>query len=153
MTTLLEEKKKKIAESKKRIEYQEKMLREKERKLKTRVQIKKGSLVEKAGLFDLSDSALFGALLELKKLSENKRKISEWEKSGEEFKNSHVKNNTTPLIISFGEDASPEANIVLKKMKFKWNRFRQEWYGNAVKPEVEKALENYNVKIESLDLN
>jgi hypothetical protein len=150
MTSILIEKKQKLAESKKRIEAKEKLLREKERKLKTKEHINRGVLIEKSGLENLNNTTLLGALLEIKELSQDQSRISKWEKKGEEFQNRSLNNEQTPLIVSIENNDEKEAVMILRDLKFKWNAFRKEWYGYGVKSDIEKALEPFKANIESV---
>lgn len=151
MTAVLEAKKEKLAISKKRIEFQEKLLKEKERKIQVRKRIQIGSLLEKVGVDHLDKSTLIGALMEIKALSKNKKKVSEWRDQGDKYLNTDTNENLHSLLISFEGETDKEAVDILRQNKFKWNRFRKEWYGYGIKSEIESNLKKFNPSIEVLE--
>lgn len=150
MNLTLEEKKKKLQESKKKIEFREKKLLEKERKEKTKKQIKLASFLEKLGLNALDEETLLGAFLDIKEQSHDAKKRELWKKEGTSFLEKREDQNKLPFIVSLDE-TDAQAVQILKNLKFKWNRFRKEWYGESLKKDLEKALAPFAAKIESLD--
>ena len=51
------------------------------------------------------------------------------------------------LIVKFQEKTSEEAINVIKSRNFKWNQFREEWYGFGEKEELSQALGDSSVDI------
>lgn len=151
MTATIEAKKERLAISKKRIEFQEKLLREKEKKFRTKRLIQMGSLFEKAGIDNLDKSSLIGALMEIKALSKDKKKVAEWKDHGEKYLNTDTNENLHTLLISFEGETDKEAVGLLRQNNFKWNRFRKEWYGYGIKSEIESTLKNFNPSVEVLE--
>lgn len=150
-TEELIEKKEKLAQKKAILEKREKLLKEKERKIRIKKLIRLGALVSKAGISDLSENVLFGALLELKEEVKNLSTLNRWEKNGAQAFEADMKNNPQQLVISFKQE-NPEAKTLLKERQFKRNSFRKEWYGYGKKEELEELLKKYEVAVEVISL-
>ena len=56
-------------------------------------------------------------------------------------------NHPQRLIVSFIGEASADGIATLKTRKFRWNAFRQEWYGFGKKEELQTLLAKDNVEI------
>ncbi len=140
MNDVIEKQKHKIAQEKSRIQLKEKLLQEKERKLKVKKSIEIGKIFAQAGIDTLDSNELLGALLEIKQKAQDKSTLNSWALSGEKAINTNRKNQGSDLIIAFGNTPSESITNELKKLKFKWNRFRQEWYGNGKKEELVSIL-------------
>lgn len=136
--------KEKLAQTRARLEKRQKLVNEKERKIRLKKIIELGELVIKAGLEELDTEVLFGALLEIKELSAIKGSIKKWTDRRDAWLNL---NHPQRLIVSFEEDSSIEAINILRSKKFKWNSFRQEWYGFGNKDELLTILGKGNAKI------
>jgi hypothetical protein len=149
MSISLEKQKKAIHQKENELELRKKLLKEKERKLHTQKMISLGSLISKAGLDCLDTNTLFGALLEIKESSVDSEILKDWSLKGEHTLNHSPKHSLSPLIVSFESIPEAEALAVLKKNKFKLNKFRQEWYGYGKKESLEEQLKDYNPQIET----
>lgn len=147
MTQILEEKKQKLKEKKKKIELAEKGIVQKERKLKVNQRIFLGSLVEKSGLEFIDPDALLGALLEISEQAKEETNIQKWIQFSQEFQKKNIEH---PLIVSFEQEAEPEARKLLKNYGFKWNRFRKEWYGYSNIEKIKSELSTWSPKIEKV---
>src|SRR5579863_7678314 len=130
--TILSEKEK-LAQKKLRLEKQEKLIASKERKIQLKRLIELGGLIKKSGLEQLDADTLFGALLEIKTLSSNEKTATKWADLGKAQHKDEKTNNPRPLIIQFVAEPSSEIKGMLRARKFRWNAFRQEWYGYGKK--------------------
>lgn len=140
--------KERLAQKFAKLEMKEKLIKEKERKLRTKRLIELGSIITSAGLDDLEKEILLGALLEIKNLSDKDEKINDWRVKGKEFLKTDEELNPQPLIISFASELPGEIKIALKQKKFKWNQFRNEWYGYGKKEDLEGFLNAQKATVE-----
>lgn len=147
----LKEEKKKLALKKSRLEAKEKRLREKERKVRTRRLIELGGLVSKAGVEELNNNALLGALLEIKGKAKEDSVVKKWKDQGAAAFEKDKDKNGEALIVSFDTEPPREAKDKLRNLGLRWNRFRREWQGYAKKPLLEKELQGFEVTIESVE--
>lgn len=147
----LEEEKKKIALNKSRLEAKEKRLKEKERKIRTRRLIELGGLIAKAGVEELNNNALLGALLEIKDNIKEEASIKKWKDKGAAAFEKDKAQNGEALIVSFDLEPPREAKNKLRELGLRWNPFRKEWQGYAIKELVEKELKSFEANIESVE--
>ncbi len=136
--------KEKLAQTRARLEKRQKLINEQERKIKFKKMIELGELLVKSELDELDMKVLFGALLEIKESASNKNSIKRWTEKHEAWLQS---NHPQRLIISFIGEASADGIAALKTRKFRWNAFRQEWYGFGKKEELQTLLAKDNVEI------
>lgn len=137
-------KKEKLAKTMARLEKRQKIINDLERKSRLRRIIELGDQIVRAGLEDLDNEVLLGALLEVKELSSNKGSIKKWAEKREAWVNL---NQPQRLIVSFEKEPSAEAANALRSKKFRWNSFRQEWYGFGRKDELQILVGKDNAKI------
>ncbi len=136
--------KEKLAQTRARLEKRQKIINEKERKIRLKKIIDLGDLIVKAELEELDNEVLLGALLEVKELSTNKGSLKKWAEKRDAWLNL---NRPQRLIVSFENESSSEETNALRSKKFKWNPFRQEWYGFGKKDEMQMLLGKENAKI------
>jgi len=147
----LEEEKKKLALKKSRIEAKEKRLKEKERKVRTRRLIELGGLVSKAGVEELNNNALLGALLDIKEKLKEESTVKKWkDKGAADFEKDKAQNGEA-LIVSFDTEPPREVKDKLRNLGLRWNRFRREWQGYGKKDLLEKELKEFGATIESVE--
>ena len=147
----LEGEKRKLALKKSRIEAREKRLKEKERKVRTRRLIELGGLVSKAGIEELNNNSLLGALLDIKEKLKEESTVKKWkDKGGAAFEADKAQNGEA-LIVSFDAEPPREAKDKLRNLGLRWNRFRREWQGYGKKDLIEKELKEFGATIESVE--
>ena len=135
----IEKQKIKLEQKKARMILEEARLKFKERKMRTRALIEKGGLVTKSGLDHLPTNALYGALLSLKKdLDDNENLLSGWIVKGNSAFNAEQK-DTTPVILKFPEEPNSDIRALVRSHGLRFNSFRSEWYGNALRLEELKT--------------
>lgn len=147
----LEEEKQKLALKKSRIEAKEKRLKEKERKVRTRRLIELGGLVSKAGIEELNNNALLGALLDIKEKLKEESAVKKWKDKGAAAFEKDKAQNGEALIVSFDAEPQREAKDKLRNLGLRWNRFRREWQGYGKKDLLEKELKEFGAMIESVE--
>lgn len=151
MKLSLEEEKKKLALKKLQIEAKEKRIKEKERKVRTRRLIELGGIVSKAGIEDLNNNTLLGALLEIKDKKDQESNLKKWRDRGATaFEQDKVKNGE-PIVVYFDLEPPREAKEALKTFGLKWNRFRREWQGYAKKEALTEALKEFDATVEPVE--
>ena len=143
-TEVIISEKEKLAQTRARLEKRQKVINEKERKIRLKKIIELGDLIVKAGLEDLDNEVLLGALLEVKEFSTNKGSLKKWAEKWDAWLNL---NRPQRLIVSFEKESSAEATNTLRSKKFKWNPFRREWYGFGKKDELQILLGKDHAKI------
>ena len=148
----IEKQKTKLEQKKARMILEEARLKIKERKMRTRVLIEKGGLVTKAGLDDLPTNALYGALLSLKKdLDDNEILLAAWLVKGNAAFNAETK-NSTPIILKFPEEPNSDIRAFVRSHGLRFNSFRQEWYGNALRlEELKSSLGKIQYNLEEIE--
>ena len=150
----VEEQKKKLEQKKNRLSIEETKLRLKERKARTRHLIENGGLITKAGLDHLPANALYGALLSLKEqINGNDQIIAAWIVKGDKAFNAE-KRTSIPVICKFNSEPIKEIRDSIRSLGLRWNRFRQEWYGNIQNiGALKKTIEDTKYELEILEDN
>jgi hypothetical protein len=122
----------KLEQKKNRLIAEETKLKLKERRMRTRHLIEVGGLIVKAGLDHLPTNTLYGALLSLSSSLERDASIKdEWTKLGKmEF--DREQKNKHPVILKFNKQPDSELRQIIRNHGLKWNRVRQEWYGEIL---------------------
>jgi hypothetical protein len=144
----IEKKEKKLIEKKLDILRKEKELAKKKKEAENRLIFEVGRLCKKAGLINLDRNCLMGSFLYIKeKLNDSRFKDEVMEK----FNEYNSKNEKTyPVIVEIKEDCT-ETKVRLKNLNFKYNKFRNEWYGYGEKNNIEKYLDTNKVNLLVLD--
>lgn len=143
---LIERKRTKIASKKATLEKKELLLKALEGKLKTKKLIRLGNLVSKAGLENIDQSALFGALLEICDKMKDTNTYETWKQRGSEVLAIDKDINPQRLIITFVTEISPDIKKVLRDNRFRWNAFRREWHALGKKEAIETLLNAHNLE-------
>ena len=143
----IESKKQALNQKINKLKQQEAKLKEAERKSRNRKLFEKGGLIEKAQLDHLSSNQLYGALLQIKKLSENPTHLKEWEHMGGAAFHNENKQNGEAIVVTFPEKPTMEIRKQLRKVGLKWNSFREEWQGVCVLEEINAFIKNNNGNI------
>lgn len=122
----LEQQRAKLAE-------QEAKLKADERKQRTRRLVEAGTLVEKAGLIDLEEAALYGALLSLGSAAGDTVKIAEWTKTGKAALDEAAADGAAgePLTVTFPAPLPTPYSTRLRGAGLRWNKFLEHWEGLA----------------------
>lgn len=76
--------------------------------------------------------------------------INSWKDKAKNFEEKFNVSADTMLAVKFKEKKNKEAVNILKDLKFKWNKFRKEYYGNANKKQIEHQLSKFDVNVEVL---
>lgn len=154
MTSKIDLEKKKLGEEKKKLKEKlaakEQKLKEREKKHLFNQLIGIGKLASKANIDNLEKMALLGAFIEISQKKNEQLILENWSKIAEEFLKYIDQNNAVSLSVKF---PSPPDKIILdklKELKFKWNRFRKEFYGFGNKDEVSKILSETGCIIEEI---
>ena len=123
-----------------------------EQKMRTRSSIEHSELVTKAQLNHLSSNTLYGALLSLtKQLNEIPDIQSEWSKNGSHAFHTEQK-DFTAVILKLHHEPKKNIRDSLRSFGLKFNRFRQEWYGNVqLIDQLKLTLKNIKHELEMLD--
>lgn len=132
--TSLAERMSRLEQQKARLAEQEARIRADERKQRTKRLIESGSLVEKAGLFELDDDALYGALLSLTPGAKDQRQIADWSKSGAKAREGETatrKASAEPLTVTFPAPLPTVFSTRLRSAGLRWNKLLQHWEGMA----------------------
>jgi hypothetical protein len=131
---------------------EETKLKLKERKMRTKALIQQGGLITTAGLDHLPTNAIYGALLSLKKqLDDNKNILSGWIVKGNAAFNAESK-KTTPIILKFDDEPNKDIRAFIRSHGLRFNRFRQEWYGNAYRiEELKTSLGKIQYNLEEIE--
>lgn len=150
VTEKLKEEKNKL---KQKLVLKEQRLRNHEKKLNFNKLVEVGKLAEKANLDKIDSAVLLGAFIEISRNKEDFKNLERWKNLALEYENNQKqdKNNSVRLTIKF-DATTPDEKILtyLKETKFKWNRFRQEFYGCGNKDEISKFLTGIQCNVEEI---
>lgn len=130
--TSLAERMSRLEQQRAKLAEQEAKLRADERKQRTRRLIEAGTLVERAGLLDLEEATLYGALLSLAEPASNKTKFAEWAKAGNAALDGEKKAGDTakePLTVTFPSSLPTDYSTCLRAAGLRWNKLLQHWEG------------------------
>lgn len=149
--TSLAERMSRLEQQKSRLAEQEAKIKADERKQRTKRLIEAGTLLEKAGLFDLDDNTLYGALLSLVPSAKDAKQLSEWTKAGgkaADRETAAISATAEPLTVTFPAALSTPFSTRLRGAGLRWNKVMNHWEGMADHDVVEKlaAEENGSVK-------
>ena len=151
-TDEVEQQKTKLQQKKNRLAMEEIRLKLKERKMRTRHLIEVGGIVTKAGLDYLNTNTLYGALLSLSdQLDHDPAIIDQWTQVGRD-KFEQEQQKYTPVIIKFSSQIEQELRTQLREYGLRFNRFRQEWYGNVENFEqLQNRMEGIEYDLQIID--
>lgn len=145
--TELDEAKTKFQLMKEKLALKERMLAMKERKKRVKRFSEVGKIAYSAGIDQLDQAILLGAFLEISSQLSEKLKIDHWKRLADEF-SKEQETEKSGLIISFQNPPSDEIRTTLKEMKFRWNKFRGEYYGYGEKKLLDELLKTCQANIE-----
>lgn len=152
MTTIVNDKLELIAKKKQDLLKLERILKEKEKqkeqKKKIKMIIEIGNLAVKANLDKMDKKILFGAFIEISQRSHDNVCLETWKKNSEIFEEKMDIDRVDSLSLSFKSDISEDLKSKLKNLKFRWNKFRREYYGYANKHEIESLLNGLDYILE-----
>lgn len=155
MTINIQEKISKLKEKKKSLEAKQKLLMEKEKQKAARLNYKKysniGKIAFKAGIEKLDDSMLLGAFLEIAKQSSSIEKINLWKELGESRINKEKADGEIAVSISFNGKIGQNEKSTMRSLGFRYNKFRNEFYGYGVEEQINQKLNGFDYKIEILN--
>ncbi|MFI5343902.1 MAG: hypothetical protein ACHQUC_06750 [Chlamydiales bacterium] len=137
----------KLLQMKEKIVLKEKMLVMKEKKKRVKQFSEIGKLAFDSNIDQLEHEILLGAFLEIASQVTEKSKIDHWRNLARKFSKDH-ENERSALIILFQNPPSEEIKESLKEMKFRWNKFRGEYYGYGDKKVLSDLLKSAQAKIE-----
>lgn len=131
--TSLAERMSRLEQQRAKLAEQEAKLKADERKQRTRRLVEAGTLVEKAGLLELEESTLYGALLSLAGGAGDKAKIAEWMKAGKTALEDETVNAAArePLTVTFPAPLPTPFSTRLRGAGLRWNKLLQHWEGLA----------------------
>lgn len=132
--TSLAERMSRLEQQRARLAEQEAKIRADERKQRTKRLIEAGTFVEKAGLFDLDDDALYGALLSLAPGAQDAKQLSEWTRSGSKAAKRETAAKSAsaePLTVTFPSALPTPFSTRLRAAGLRWNKFLEHWEGMA----------------------
>lgn len=132
--TSLAERMSRLEQQKARLAEQEAKIKTDERKQHTRRLIEAGTLIAKAGLLDLEQQALYGALLSLAKDVHEEKQITAWAAAGKKTLDREAKAAAATrqlLTVTFAAALPTEFSTRLRGARLRWNKFLQHWEGMA----------------------
>jgi hypothetical protein len=143
-----DERKKAIEKKKMELKELEKNLREREKILSQKRLIEIGKLSAKAKIDNVESDVLFGAFLDIANKLHEKDSIKKWKELANQIRTNEKKNC---IAVSFKNQPSSEAKEQLKKLNFRWNKFRNEFCGMGDKSMVSSIMKDYECKIEVIE--
>ena len=150
----VEEQKLKLEQKKNRIASEEIKLKLKERKMRTRRLIELGGLIAKANLDFLETNTLYGALISISnQLDANADIRHDWTKIGKAtFEKEEAL--TTAVILTFKQQPESELRKSIRALGLRWNRFRNEWYGEITNlDELKNLIKDTEHQLNNLSKN
>lgn len=154
MENTLKDKLKKIEEKKSALEIKQRLLKEKEKQKIEKLKIKKyqelGKIADKIGILNLDEDLLFGAFLEIKKLSKSPEKLDEWKSSFKNLNGSINKKTDSPISVKFHDSIGVSEKTKMKELGMRYNKFRNEFYGYGEVKYFKTELEKLQCTIEKI---
>ena len=132
--TSLAERMNRLEQQRARLAEQEAKLKADERKQRTRRLVEAGTLVEKAGLLELEDAALYGALRSpdrRRKRQGKNRRMGEGRQDGARTRRPLMERAGEPLTVTFPAPLPTPFSTRLRGAGLRWNKFLQHWEGLA----------------------
>lgn len=133
----------------KKIEAQKKRIKELQNsaKFKKRREVTKNLLkiAERSQILDLDFDCMFGAFLEISEQAQDPKNLDRWKNLAKQ-KNS-ISSTIQRFAISFKSPPPMHVKEELKKNKFRWNNFRNEFYGTADLNLLKEALKSVEHEI------
>ncbi|MER9363057.1 conjugal transfer protein TraD [Mesorhizobium sp. M0500] len=132
--TSLAERMSRLEQQRAKLTEQEARLKADERKQRTRRLVEAGTLIERAGLIDLEEAALYGGLLSLAEGVRDKAQLTEWIKTGKTaLDRETVGKDAThePLTITFPAPLPTPFATRLRGAGLRWSKVMQHWEGLA----------------------
>ena len=148
MAKTLDDRKLVIEQKLEKLRLQAKLIKNREERKKATRFTAVGKLAFQADIVDLPDDVLLGAFLEIKEKSINENTINAWREKSVEKQQSNKSKEGTPITVSFSNTPSKETRKLMKNQEFKWNSFRQEYYGYGNIESMKKTLTDVECKIE-----
>lgn len=118
----------KLKQQRARLATKEQALRHKIRKAENWRKYELGGLVVKAGLKEIPNDVLLGALIEVASRMEDKKSIRDWEKTGSQNASKPTRDKLG-VIVGFEEPQGEEVTRILKTNGLRWNRLSKQWEG------------------------
>lgn len=131
--TSLAERMSRLEQQRAKLAEQEAKLRADERKQRTRRLVEAGTLIERAGLLDLEETALYGGLLSLAVDAGDRAKIAEWSKAGKSALYEATADGAAgeALTVTFPAPLPTPYATRLRGAGLRWNKFLEHWEGHA----------------------
>lgn len=132
--TSLAERMSRLEQQRARLAEQEAKLKADERKQRTRRLIEAGTLVEKAGLLDLDETTLYGALLSLAENARDAKQTAAWAAAGKKALDRETLAagaKREPLTVIFPAALPTDFSTRLRGAGLRWNKVLQHWEGMA----------------------
>jgi hypothetical protein len=137
----VEEKLRHLEEKRKKLLMQS---REKNKRVNQKKILEISRLIEKAKIQDIDSKTLFGAFLEIAEKSMDKKNLTAWESKANEMESCE-----SMIIISFiKEPITNEAKKILKELGFRFNSFRNEYYGKGTIENIKFLFKSFDCKVE-----
>jgi hypothetical protein len=132
--TSLAERMSRLEQQRAKLAEQEAKLKADERKQRTRRLVEAGTLVERAGLLDLEETALYGGLLSLAADAGDRAKIAGWTKVGKTALDKETVGKDAPhepLTVIFPAPLPTPFATRLRGAGLRWNKVLNHWEGLA----------------------
>jgi GH24 family phage-related lysozyme (muramidase) len=132
--TSLAERMSRLEQQRARLAEQESKIKADERKQRTRRLIEAGTLVEKAGLLDLDEGSLYGALLSLAENAGDEKQIAAWTSAGKKARDRETRSagaTREPLTVIFPAALPTDFSTRLRGAGLRWNKVLRHWEGMA----------------------
>ena len=149
MSVLLMKQKKALEDKKNKLRDKEKFIKEREKRTSQKQMLEVGRLAAKAKIAKIELDSLFGAFLEIAENLSNAEKLAQWKEKSSIENSKNMSGNR--ITISFKQTPENSVKEQLKKLNFKWNRFRGEYYGIGDKSALSVILKNTEHKIEVIE--
>ena len=123
--------------------------REKENRIKKKLLSELAIFYDKAKRLHLDKDVILGSLLDLAENLLTNEVVEKFKEKAKEYQKKISAKN--PITISLKNPPSSESKLLLKKMKFKWNSFRKEFYGFGDITNIEKQMAGIECSINVID--
>lgn len=111
-----------------------------------------GRIAVEANIDDLDPVVILGALLSISEKKNDESTLSKWKNTAEKFRSTSTKEQQK-LIVKAGQNPAKEVRKIMKDLSFKWNSFRNEFYGQGKPDQLKTLLKDLDCKIDLVNTN
>jgi len=140
----------KVKNRKDRLHHKERILLERARRRDAKRLTEVGKLAKKANIHQLDPDVLLGAFLEIGDLMDQQKNREKWLERAALASNI-PSSSASRIVVRFVSKPTEGERKLLQDQSFRWNAFREEFYGRGDMEAIRTLLEDSHCMIEAID--